>query len=130
MRVIVTGDRNWHDRNLARQMVNRLLRQYGPGLLIVHGGEDGIDRSFAEACFELRVEQEVHFAQWDDLRGPGAVLGYYGTGRPYNANADSVRNVEMVAAGAEMCIAFHRLLAGSKGTKDCVRRALEAGIPT
>jgi hypothetical protein len=35
----------------------------------------------------------------------------------------------MVAAGAQMCIAFHRRLAYSRGTKDCVRRALEAGIP-
>jgi hypothetical protein len=36
----------------------------------------------------------------------------------------------MVAAAAEMCIAFHRFLATSRGTKDCVRRAIEAGIPT
>jgi hypothetical protein len=36
----------------------------------------------------------------------------------------------MVAAGAKMCIAFHRLLTESHGTKDCVRRAIEAGIRT
>jgi hypothetical protein len=36
----------------------------------------------------------------------------------------------MVAAGADMCVAFHRFLSGSKGTNDCVRRAIEAGIPT
>jgi hypothetical protein len=41
-----------------------------------------------------------------------------------------VRNPEMVAAAAEMCFTFHRFLAGCSGTKDCVRRALEAGIPT
>jgi hypothetical protein len=29
-----------------------------------------------------------------------------------------------------MCIALHRFLATSRGTKDRVRRALEAGIPT
>jgi hypothetical protein len=130
MRVIVTGDRGWHDRNLARQVLNRLLLQYGPELVIVHGGGDGIDRSFAEACFELRVKQEVHLAQWDDLRAPGAVIGHSGSGRPYNTNAEPVRNAEMVAAGAEMCLVFHRFLTGSRGTKDCVRRALEAGIPT
>jgi len=28
------------------------------------------------------------------------------------------------------CVAFHRSLAWSRGTKDCVRRAIEAGIPT
>jgi len=41
-----------------------------------------------------------------------------------------IRNAEMVAAGAGMCIAFHQFLRQSRGTKDCVRRALEAGIPT
>jgi acetylglutamate kinase len=130
MRVIVAGNRDWHDRNLARHVVNRLLLQHGPRLVIVHGGGEGIDRSIAEACFELGVEQEVHFAQWDDLRAPGAVIGHSRNGHPYNTNADSVRNAEMVAAGAEMCIAFHKFLAGSKGTKDCVRRAIEAAIPT
>jgi ABC-type sugar transport system substrate-binding protein len=35
----------------------------------------------------------------------------------------------MVAAGATLAIAVHRDLAGSRGTKDCVRRAIAAGIP-
>lgn len=35
----------------------------------------------------------------------------------------------MVDAGAELAIAVHRDLRGSKGTADCVRRCLEAGIP-
>jgi hypothetical protein len=51
-------------------------------------------------------------------------------GTRYNANAGPTRNAEMVAAGAEMCIAFHRRLAWSRGTKDCVRRAIAAEIPT
>jgi hypothetical protein len=36
----------------------------------------------------------------------------------------------MVAAGVEMCVASHRFLTGRRGTKDCVRRAIEAGIST
>ena len=40
-----------------------------------------------------------------------------------------VRNKEMVDAGADLCIALHRTLATSKGTKNCVRQALAAGIP-
>jgi hypothetical protein len=36
----------------------------------------------------------------------------------------------MVQAGADLCIALHRRLEASKGTKDCVRQALGAGIPT
>jgi hypothetical protein len=41
-----------------------------------------------------------------------------------------MRNATMVAAGADMCIALHRFLRGSKGTKDCARQAIQAGIPT
>jgi hypothetical protein len=41
MRVLVTGDRNWYDSNLTKQVVNRLLVQCGPGLVIVHPGGRG-----------------------------------------------------------------------------------------
>jgi hypothetical protein len=129
MRVIVTGNRQWYAPDLAEKLVNRLLRKYGPGLVIVHGAATGIDQSFAEACTNLGVEQEAHPARWDDLDLPGAVLRHK-NGRPYNARTAAVRNAAMVAAGAGMCVAFHRFLRQSRGTKDCVRRAIEAGIPT
>jgi hypothetical protein len=97
-----------------------------PGL----GAATRIDASIADACFALGVEQEAHPARWKDLKAVGAVVTYDRRKHPYNANAGPERNAETVAAGAEMCIAFHRFLTGSKGTKDCVRRAIEAGIPT
>jgi hypothetical protein len=50
--------------------------------------------------------------------------------RPYNSNAGPVRNQEMVEGGAAICLAFHRAISLSKGTKGCCRRAIEAGIPT
>jgi hypothetical protein len=130
MRVIVAGDRHWYAPDLAKQVVNRLLLRYGTGLVIVHGAATGIDSSFAEVCDDLGVAQEPHPARWKDLKAPGAVIRYDRRNHPYNANTGPERNAEMVAAGAEMCVAFHRFLAGSRGTKDCVRRANEAGIPT
>jgi hypothetical protein len=36
----------------------------------------------------------------------------------------------MVGKGAELCIAVHKFIPGSKGTKDCARQAVEARIPT
>jgi hypothetical protein len=36
----------------------------------------------------------------------------------------------MVAAGGELCIAVHRFILISKGTKDCAKQAIQAGIPT
>jgi hypothetical protein len=44
--------------------------------------------------------------------------------------AGPARNKEMVKAGADLCIALHRTLETSKGTKDCARQAIAAGIPT
>src|SRR3954451_6153310 len=130
MRIIVTGDRNWYAPDLAEQVLNRLMVRYGPGLVIVHGAATGIDRSFAEACGDLGVEQEAHPARWDELDHPEAVIRYDKRNRPYNANAGPIRNAEMVAVGAEMDLAFHRALSASKGTKDCARRAIAAGIST
>ena len=53
-----------------------------------------------------------------------------GKNRPYNADTGTIRNQEMVEGGAAMCLAFHRAISLSKGTKDCGRRAIETGIPT
>jgi hypothetical protein len=130
MRIIVTGDRRWYAPELAEQVLNRLLLRYGPGLVIVHGGVTGIDRFFAEACGELGVEQEAHPARWEELDHPDAVIRYDRRNWPFNANAGPIRSAEMVAAGAEMCLAFHRAISSSKGTTDCARCAIVAGIPT
>ncbi len=45
------------------------------------------------------------------------------------ATSRGLRNRQMVEAGADLCIALHRSIETSKGTKDCVRQALVAGIP-
>jgi hypothetical protein len=113
MRLIVTGDRHWNALELAEDVINRLLAWYGPELVIVHGGAAGIDQSFAVACRELGVTAEAHLADW---RGLGNIAG-------------PARNREMIQAGADLCLAFHRLLATSKGTKDCVRQSIAAQIP-
>jgi hypothetical protein len=36
----------------------------------------------------------------------------------------------MVASKPDLCVAFHRSIETSKATKDCVKQALAAGIPT
>lgn len=130
MRILVTGDRHWYCPELAEQILGRLISRYGPTLTVVHGGATGIDRSFAEACADADVEQEAHPARWEELDHPQAVIRYDKRNRPYNAMAGPIRNAEMVAAGAEMCIALHRAISASKGTKDCVWQAIRACIPT
>jgi YspA, cpYpsA-related SLOG family len=113
MRILITGDRHWRCDDLAEQIVNRLLVRYGPDLTIIHGGAAGVDNAFDVACRELGIVAEAHLADW---RGLGNTAG-------------PQRNREIVQAGADLCIALHRSLETSKGTKDCVRQALAAGVP-
>jgi hypothetical protein len=81
--------------------------------VIVHGDATGVDESFGAAAKGLGLSVEAHAADWD-REGPAA---------------GPVRNAEMVKAGADLCVALHRSISASKGTKDCVRKALASRIP-
>jgi YspA, cpYpsA-related SLOG family len=113
MFILITGDRHWRCDDVAEQIINRLLARYGPDLVVVHGGAPGVDKAFSLAGRELVVAVEPHVADW---KGLGNIAG-------------PARNGEMVEAGADLCIALHRSIETSKGTKVCVRQALAAGIP-
>ena len=93
--------------------MNRLMLRYGPGSVIVHGADDGIDSTFADACDDMGIDYEP----------PPA-------GRSMGLKAGPVRNQAIVSAGASVCLDFHQAISASKGTKDCCRRAVKAGIPT
>ncbi len=129
-RIIITGDRKWSCPELAELIINRLIARHGPDLFIVHGAASGVDQSFAEAAEELGVEHEPHPAHWAELNAPGARIKHDARGMPYNANAGPLRNSRMVCLGAALCVALHRDLGSSKGTKDCVRQAIGARIST
>jgi hypothetical protein len=112
MRILVAGDRHWHSDELAERVVQRIVKRYGSDVVIVNGGAPGVDWAFSKACRKLVVEMEVHTADFRTLRNV----------------AGPARNREMVQAGADLCVAFHRALETSEGTKDCVGQALAAGI--
>jgi hypothetical protein len=82
-------------------------------LTIIRCGAAGVDNAFDAACRELGIVSEPHLADW---RGLGNIAG-------------PQRNREMVESGADLCIALHRSIETSRGTKDCIRQALAAGIP-
>ena len=130
MRVIVTGSRSWYCPALAELVVGRLVARHGAGLVIVHGGAEGVDRAFAEAAEDAGVEAEPHPAQWGEIHHPRAVVRLDRNGIPYDAGAGPRRNATMVRMGAGLCLAVHRDLAASKGTLDCARQAVAAKIPT
>ena len=114
MRVLIAGDRTWHCPALAAIVVRRLVDRHGLGLVLVLGDGPGVDASFAAAARSTGVVAEVHPAARDK---PGRRAG-------------PARDAAMVARGADLCLAFHRFILNSTGTKDLARRAAAAGIPT
>ncbi len=117
MRILVAGDRNWVCRDLAKSVIERLIARYGRDLVIVHGAATGVDTAFSDAARDAGLNVEPHEVT-------GVDWNYYGE------RAGPLRNAKMVQLGADLCIAVHRNLRASHGTKDCATRAIAAGIPT
>jgi hypothetical protein len=120
MRVLVTGSRTWTDEVAIRTAIDEILRHaYAAGdrdIVIVHGcavGADQIaDRWARHRRGEWPVSVERHPADW----------------AKHGRRAGYVRNSAMVAAGADVCLAFVR--DESKGASMCADLAEEAGIRT
>lgn len=114
-RLLVTGSRNWREQDSDR--IADALRgafddlcdsDHGP--VLVHGDCRGADRIAAHLWNGWGLPVEAHPADWS--LGP---------------KAGPTRNAEMVALGADLCVAFQ--LDGSAGTENCIRLAHKAGIP-
>ena len=114
-RILVTGSRDWTDRATILNAISDAYRDLGcPNEVVLVQGEchlGGADEIAADICRAWGWPVEGHPAEM----GPaGRVLG-------------PKRNAEMVAMGADICLAFP--LPSSRGTKNCMRLAREAGIP-
>jgi YspA, cpYpsA-related SLOG family len=114
VRVLVTGSRTWEDETLIIKVLGEAWAVTPPGeeFVIVHGdcprGADAVADYVARA---MGWEVEPHPADWDR----------------FGKAAGPLRNIEMVKAGADVCLAFIR--DGSRGASHCARTAQAAGIP-
>lgn len=123
MRVLVTGSRSWDDPNRIRAALVVAWSQDedwsqddlapSPRPTLVSGacpiGADAIAEDFARIC---HWPIERHPAEWDK----------------HGKRAGFVRNAEMVALGADVCLAF--IKDGSKGATMTADLAEKAGIRT
>lgn len=113
-RILVTGSRELSPASaqIIRNAFYEVFRatDWRP-VVLVHGDAQGVDKIAASLAAAAGWTLEPHAADWD---GRGKVAG-------------PERNMRMVAAGADICLAFPR--SGSRGTWDCIRRAADAGIP-
>ncbi len=114
-RILVTGSRDWTDAATIRQALAKAWQDLGHdrGTVLVHGDchLGGADKIAADTWRAWGMPDEPHPAEM----GPdGHVLG-------------PKRNAHMVSLGADVCLAFP--LPSSRGTRNCMRLAREAGIP-
>jgi hypothetical protein len=114
MRIVVAGERAWACDELATVVLQRLIARYGRKIVIVHGGEAGVDESFNKACKSLGIAVEARLANWPQT-GPPILWS---------------KNRELVKDGADLCVALHRSIGTSRRTRDCERQAIQNGIPT
>lgn len=114
MRILVTGSREWDDWGALSRVFTEIARQtFQLDVTLVHGGARGADTMAAKAARMLGWQVEEHPADWDK----------------HGKGAGHIRNQEMVDAGAEFAVAFLKIGAANRGTKDCIGRAAAAGIP-
>jgi hypothetical protein len=128
-RLLITGSRDWDLEPIITAAILKEWLAWGrPPLTLVHGNAAGADR-IAAAVINKQVRMsedgarlfivEPHPANWD---------AYKGMMEPGRKNpAGMIRNAEMVALGADLCLAF--IKNNSKGASGCARLAEEAGIP-
>jgi hypothetical protein len=115
-RILVTGSRTWNALTPIWNTLNDLALEHG-NVTLVHGacprGADHIADAWARTAASLgkSVSVERHPADWD----------------AYGRAAGFRRNAEMVALGADACLAFIR--DGSRGATHCAEAARKAGIP-
>lgn len=108
MRVLVTGSRDWDDRDYIWEALNGLPKDS----TIVHGdcptGADKMADEWADCQPDIKVER--YPADW----------------RTYGRSAGPRRNKKMVDLGADVCHAF--ILNNSRGASGTAKLAEEAGI--
>ena len=109
VRILITGSRIWDDD----RAIAAVLEFWRPtGGVLVHGGARGADRIAAAVWSRWRLPTERHLPDW----------------HRFGRAAGMVRNGDMVAAGADVCLAFIR--GHSRGATHCAALAEQAGITT
>lgn len=131
-RILVTGSRNWEDRQtLIGALMDAIGDRHAHQVVVVHGGAAGADMIADEFATKLGCQVRVYRPDWEHCDTgcpPRRHRKAHSNGVEYCPAAGHRRNQRMVDAGADVALAFIR--AGSKGASDCAGRAETAGIPT
>lgn len=110
-RVLVTGSRHRTSNELTKRLES-LYKEHGDNLFLVVGDADGIDKQVRDWADRRSVNIIVFWANW----------------KKYGKRAGPIRNQAMVDHGTDLCLAYP--LPSSRGTYDCIKRAVAAKIRT
>lgn len=113
--MLITGSRDWQDQQAVYKALADVVRELPADreAIIVHGAcPTGADHMAHEWARGYGAVIEAHPANW----------------AKHGRKAGPIRNALMVAAGADICLAFIRNQ--SRGASYTARLAQVAGIPT
>jgi hypothetical protein len=121
MRVLICGSRDWglsDDIDQARAedtVIRMLIKAFGKHVEIIHGDAPGADTLAGVHGEDRGLRVYAYPAKWTEL----------------GKRAGHVRNAQMLKEGRpDLVVAFHNYLySDSKGTKDMIRKAMDAGVP-
>jgi hypothetical protein len=133
-RILVTGSRDWDDIDLLTCELKAAIGEavsLGRPVVVVHGDcPTGADAMADRLARSAGLTPEAHPADWEGpCRASSCKPGHRRRrrdGADYCPAAGLFRNAEMVAAGADACLAFIRN--GSAGATGCADLAERAGI--
>jgi hypothetical protein len=134
-RILITGSREFDSLALLTFELALAIGESGAHrdeITVVHGGAQGADTMAAQVAEGYHCRTEEHRADWEAPCRPSCQRGHRRKrrdGSTYCPAAGNYRNAEMAALGADVCLALFQPGAASRGTSDCVRKALDAGIP-
>lgn len=128
-RVLICGDRGWCTGSLEEhaedfRAIYDYVKTFPAGTVIIHGAQGGIDSKtnrpygadyVAGLCAGMAgLTVEEYPADWNQ----------------YGKAAGPKRNTQMLEVGKPTRVAYaHRKLRNSKGTKDMIVAAVDAGLP-
>src|SRR5258708_14989206 len=115
MILLCCGDRNWKDRELIAQEIDKVSRGVRDGELItiVEGEADGADKMCRQYALKVGI----------------FVIGVHADWQTHGRAAGVIRNQKMLDDyRPDLVLAFHDDLPHSRGTADMVFRAELAGI--
>ena len=129
LRILVTGSRDWRDPEPIRAALLDALGTYttiGTPVL-VHGGQVSRDEVTGERYGADHLAEQAWMGIAEHVPGGLSVEVHRADWRTHGRAAGPIRNAQMVAAGATVCLAFP--LGESRGTRGCMQLAERAGIP-